>query len=122
MKRRVNKRGFALVLLLFFIAIIGIETIILSGISNTMAFETNQAYLQAGRENLVISGLAWAEENADRGLTNEVTDLDITSLCLRRAELKVTINTTEKGHKDVNITALCSVARQRLHTNSTYGF
>ncbi len=119
MKRRVNKRGFALVLLVFFIAIIGIETIILSGISNTMAFETNQAYLQAGRENLVISGLAWTKENADKVRTNEMTNLDISSLALRRAELNVTVRASRK---EADITARCSVARQRLRADSTYEF
>lgn len=122
MKRRVNKRGFALVLLVLFIAVIGIETVILSSISGTMAFETNQAYLQACRENLVNSGLAWAKENADKGLTNEVTDLDITSLALRRAELKITMNITESGQKEANVKASCSIAHQRQHTNSTYSF
>jgi hypothetical protein len=119
MKRLVNKRGFVMVLLIFFIAVIGLETVILSGISNTTAFETNQAYLHACRENLVISGIAWAKANADRAGANEATDLDIESLGLRKAELKVTVSA---GRKEADILALCSVARQTLRADGTYGF
>jgi hypothetical protein len=122
MKRQLNKKGFALVLLIFFISIIGIETVILSGISGTMAFEANEAYLQACRENLIISGLAWAKENADKVQTNETTQLDITSLGLRRAELKVTVNFTGANRKEADITALCFFARQKLQTSSVYRF
>jgi hypothetical protein len=122
MKRRVNKQGFALVLLIFFISIIGIETVILSRISGTMAFEANEAYLQACRENLISSGLAWTKENADKVQTNETTELDIASLGLRDAELSVTVNMTETGRREADISALCSVARQRLCADSTYSF
>jgi hypothetical protein len=122
MKKQSNKRGFALLVLVAFIAVIGIETVILSGISSTMASETNQAYLRACHDNLVISGLTWAKTNADRGAVNEATDLDIASLALRRAELKVTVSVAEAGRKEANIIAWCSVARQRLRTDSTYDF
>jgi hypothetical protein len=122
MKKRVKKQGFAMILLIFFISMIGIETVTLSGISGTMAFETNQTYLQACRENLIVSGLAWAKENADKAETNEATDLDITSLGLRNAELRVTVNITGTGRREANVTALCSVARQRLRTDNTYSF
>jgi len=111
-----------MVLLVFFMAVIGIETAILSSISNTMAFETNGAYLQACRENLIISGIAWAKENTNKAEANESTDLDISSLALRRAELKVTMNVAGTGRRKANITAWCSVARQTLHIDSTYEF
>lgn len=122
MKKRVDKPGFALVLLVFFIGIIGIETIVLSGISSTMAFETNQAYLQACRGNLIISGLAWAKENADRVQASDVTELDVTSLSLRRAELRVAIGSKQTGPSEANIVASCSAARQTLRTDGTYEF
>jgi hypothetical protein len=84
-----------------------------------MAFEANDAYLRACRENLIISGLAWAKTNADKGPINQTTELDIASLGLRRAELKVTVSA---GQKEANILASCSVARQTLRTNDKYGF
>ena len=119
MKKHLNKRGFALILLIFFIAVIGIETVILTGISSTVAFETDHAYLNACRDNLVISGLAWARENAGRVTTNETAELDVTSLGMRRVESSLSVSV---GSKEANIKVTCSAARQNLSMDKKYGF
>ena len=122
MKKKSNNRGFAFVLLVLFIAVIGFETVVLSGMSNKMAFETNEAYLTACKENLIISGLTWAKENSERNVIDEEVSLDITSLALHNAELHVTINLKQTPPQEANITASCSTARQKLNTDNTYEF
>jgi len=59
LKTRKEKRdGFVLVIVIITIALIGAEMFVLTGGSNTILFQTNNAYLQACQQNLIASGLA----------------------------------------------------------------
>jgi hypothetical protein len=61
--KKPRKKGFALVLVITAMAVIGLEMYVLTGGSNTMLFQSDTAYLEACKRNLITSGLAWAKRN-----------------------------------------------------------
>lgn len=118
-----RKNGFVLILVIMAIALIGLEMFVLTGVSNTMLFQSNTAYLQACERNLVASGLAWAKqqiksqskENLDRTIRLDVTETDI-----RGSTLAVFIRIPTDKEPEVQINASCSRARRTLRHDDKY--
>jgi hypothetical protein len=123
MKRR-RQQGFVLILVIMAIIVFGIELFALSGIANTMQFESNAAYLNACRRNLLASGLAWARENGG-DKSGEVFDttvqLDVKKMNIRGSVLDVTIRRTSDGRAEVQIDTSCSRGRRTLKGAGKYG-
>jgi hypothetical protein len=123
MKRR-RQQGFVLILIIMAIIVFGIELFALSGIANTMQFESNAAYLNACRRNLLASGLAWARENGG-DKSGEVFDttvqLDVKKMNIRGSVLDVTIRRTSDGRAEVQIDTSCSRGRRTLKGAGKYG-
>lgn len=123
MKRR-RQQGFVLILVIIAIILFGIELFALSGIANTMQFESNAAYLNACRRNLLSSGLAWARENGANN-SGEVSDkkiqLETSKMNIRGSALDVTIHRTSDGQAEVQIDASCSRGRRTLKGTGKYG-
>lgn len=117
MKSKNNNKGYAFILLIFFIGIIGLEMVILTGISGSMAFQTDRAYLKACEDNLIASGLSWADINASH---DDTFEFDTTALAGRDTELNVKIETDDLGKKQVHVTTSCSRARQTFGSEDVY--
>lgn len=123
MKRR-RQQGFVLILVIMAIIVFGIEMFALSGIANTMQFESNAGYLKACQRNLLESGLAWARENGGNN-SSEVFDksikLDTSKMNIRNSALDVTLRRTSDGRAEVQIGTSCSRGRRTLKGAGKYG-
>ena len=105
------------------IIVIGIEMFALSGIANTMQFQSQNAYLKACRRNLLASGLLWANENS-REKSSEIFDktiqLDVSKMNIRASALDVTMSITSDEEAEVQIYTSCSRGRQTLKGAGKY--
>ncbi len=75
--------GFALVLVITAMAIIGLEMHVLASGANTMLFQADTAYLEACKRNLITSGLAWAKRNIrnnNRDTFEKTVELDVSKM------------------------------------------
>jgi len=88
--KETKTEGFVLVMVIVAIALAGMVMFVLSEGSRTMIFQTDTAYLNACRRNLVSSGLAWAKANAASAAEGEAV-LDVNDLGVREASLKVSV-------------------------------
>jgi hypothetical protein len=123
MKRR-RQQGFVLILVIMAIIVFGIELFVLSGIANTMQFESNAAYLNACRRNLLASGLVWARENIrkkDGEIFDKTIQLDVDKMNVRGSVLNVMIHRLSDGQAEVQIGTSCSSGRQTLKGTDKYG-
>ena len=118
-----RRRGFVLILVIMAIIVIGIEMFALSGIANTMQFQSQNAYLKACRRNLLASGLLWANEN-NREKSSEIFDktiqLDVSKMNIRASALDVTMSITSDEEAEVQINTSCSRGRQTLKGTGKY--
>jgi len=118
-----RRRGFVLILVIMAIIVIGIEMFALSGIANTMQFQSQNAYLKACRRNLLASGLLWANENT-REKSSEIFDktiqLDVSEMNIGASALDVTMSITSDEEAEVQINTSCSRGRQTLKGTGKY--
>jgi len=118
-----RRRGFVLIFVIMAIIVIGIEMFALSGIANTMQFQSQNAYLKACRRNLLASGLLWANENS-REKSSEIFDktiqLDVSKMNIRASALDVTMSITSDEEAEVQIYTSCSRGRQTLKGTGKY--
>jgi hypothetical protein len=123
MKRR-RQQGFVLILVIMAIIVFGINLFVLSGIAKTMQFESNAAYLNMCRRNLLASGLVWAKENI-RNKGGEIFDktiqLDVDKMKIRDSALNVTIHRLSDGRAEIQIGTSCSRGRRTLKGTDKYG-
>lgn len=104
------------------LAVIGAVTYLLADGAKTMLFESDTAYLEACRRNLVASGLTWSRENVAAGQeVGRSFELDVSEMGIRDARLEVTISAIEADAARVEVAVSCSRARrtadyQREHT------
>jgi len=121
--KKIKQNGFVLVVVIMSIAIIAIEMAVLTGGSNAILFQTNTAYLQACRRNLVASGLAWAEKNIKNGnkqIFDKTVELDIADMNIRRASLSVTVRAPVNKKAEVQINSSVSRGRRTLRHKGKY--
>ena len=121
--KKIKQNGFVLVVVIMSIAIIAIEMAVLTGGSNAILFQTNTAYLQACRRNLVASGLAWAEKNINNGnkqIFDKTVELDIADMNIRRASLSVTVRAPVNKKAEVQINSSVSRGRRTLRHKGKY--
>jgi hypothetical protein len=119
--RNLREDGFALVLVVMAIALVGLEMFVLTGGSNTMLFQSNTAYLQACERNLVASGLAWARRNTKGERTSGTTiDLDVTAMNVRGATVSVATGAPRGNRAEVQINTSCGRGRLTLRHNDKY--
>jgi hypothetical protein len=121
--RKEKTDGFVLVILLAIITLIAVDMYILTSGSNTLLFQTNDAYLRACQQNLIASGLAWVQQNVKhprREGFGKPLSLDITDMNISRAALSVTVNTPVNGQADVRVDSSVSRNRQRFSSKQKY--
>jgi len=120
--KKPRQKGFALVLVITAMAIIGLEMHVLTSGANTMLFQADTAYLEACKRNLVTSGLAWAKRNIrnnNKETFEKAVELDVSKIFygsdsrrIRASSLIVTISIpTDKGPQ-AQINVSCSRGRR----------
>ena len=120
--KKPRQKGFALVLVITAMAIIGLEMHVLTSGANTMLFQADTAYLEACKRNLVTSGLAWAKRNIrnnNKETFEKAVELDVSKIFygsdsrrIRVSSLIVTISVpTDKGPQ-AQINVSCSRGRR----------
>ena len=118
-----QQNGFVLILVIAAMGLIGAKMIVLTGSANKILFQSDTAYLQACRRNLVTSGLTWAKrniKNENKETFNRTIELDVTSMGISGATLSVNIDIPKDQEPEVQINTSCSRARRTLRHNEKY--
>ncbi len=129
--KKPRQKGFALVLVITAMAIIGLEMHVLTSGANTMLFQADTAYLEACKRNLITSGLAWAKRNIrnnNRDTFEKTMKLDVSKIFhgsdsrrIRDASLVVTIRglpTDKAPQAQINVS--CSRGRRTFRDDGKY--
>ena len=98
---------------------------VLANGANTMLFESDTAYLDACKRNLVASGLAWAGRNIKNESSpprriNRTIELDTADMSIRGSTLSVTIDIPRDKKAEVQINTSCSRGRRTLRHKDKY--
>ena len=104
-------------------ALAGTAMLFLSSASNTLMFETNNAYLRACQRNLITSGLAWAKTNIQKESSqslDKMIELDVTDLNILNASLDVSISRPADEQANVRLITSCSRGRLNLKIDNIY--
>jgi hypothetical protein len=117
MSTKKRNTGFIMLIVICILALIGMYMIVLTADANIFVLQSNRAHLEACRQNLIASGLAWAKKNPDtlKTATGHV-ELDTADMGIKNAYLSVKSSAGEKGKHQVEIKTSCSKARQRLNS------
>ena len=108
------KKGFVLVAVMLILFLMGTEFLILNSTSNFIAIETNNALLQADKQNLISSGLALAAvNNFPKGDTIEP---DTTGLAWREAKMSIKI----EADRLAEISVFCKRGTRELTSVKKY--
>ena len=121
--KKTRQKGFALVLVITALAIIGLEMHILSSGANTMLYQSNRAYLEASKRNLITSGQAWAKRNIRNNSIDtfeKTVELDIDKLNIKDSSLTVTISVPPDKEPQAQIKVSCSRSRQTFKSDKKY--
>jgi len=96
---------------------------VLCGMSNTILFQSDTAYLEAVERNLVASGLAWAKQNIineTKETFDKTVELDVTDMDIRRSTLAVIIAMPTAEQAAVQIDTSCGRGRCTLSHSDKY--
>ncbi len=121
--KNTRRKGAALVLAITAMAIIGLEMHVLSSGSNIMLYQSDRAYLEACKRNLITSGLAWAKRNIRNNSTEtfeKSTELDVSKLNISDSSLIVTINMLTYEEPQAQINVSCSSKRRTIRSDKKY--
>ncbi|HUU20784.1 MAG TPA: hypothetical protein VMW72_26800 [Sedimentisphaerales bacterium] len=122
--KKPRQKGFALVLVITAMAIIGLEMHVLTSGANTMLFQADTAYLEACKRNLITSGLAWAKRNIrnnNKETFEKAVELDVSKMNIRASSLIVTIRglpTDKEPQAQINVS--CSRGRRTFRGDDKY--
>jgi len=121
--KKTRQKGFALVLVITAMAIIGLEMHVLSSGANTMLYQSDRAYLEACKRNLITSGLAWAKRNIQNNSTEtfeKSVELDAGKLNISNSNLIVTITIPTNQEPQTQIKVSCSRSRRTIKSDKKY--
>jgi len=121
--KKPRQKGFALVLVITAMAIIGLEMHVLTSGANTMLFQSDTAYLEACKRNLIMSGLAWAKRNVrnnNKETFEKAVELDVSKMNIRDASLIVTISVPADKAPQAQINVSCSRSRRTFRADDIY--
>ena len=111
------RNGFAIILTLVLIVLVGTGVFVLTGVSNTLMFEADYAQVVATERNLTTSGLAWAKLNVPKQTDEDpigITQLDVEQNVIADANLSVAFEIDEEGKSKVLIKTRCHRGRHTL--------
>jgi hypothetical protein len=118
-----NKKGLVIIIVVIIIAMTGSALLYLSSASNTMIYQSNNAYLKACQQNLIASGLEWARVNVHNGNTqnfDKMIELSITDMNIPNANLQVTITSRTDKQQEAQISTSNNFGRHHLKSNNTF--
>jgi len=128
--KKPRQKGFALVLVITAMAIIGLEMHVLTSAANTMLFQADTAYLEACKRNLITSGLAWAKRNIrnnNRDTFEKSVELDVSKIFhgsgsrrIRASSLIVTISVPTDREPQAQINVSCSRGRRTFRDDGKH--
>ena len=121
--KKTRQKGFALVLVITAMAIIGLEMHVLSSGANIMLYQSNRAYLEASKRNLITSGLAWAKQNIRNNSIDafdKSVELDVSKLNIKDSSLIVTISIPANKEPQAQIKVSCSRSRRTFKSDKKY--
>jgi hypothetical protein len=93
------KRGFAVVMVLLAIVVIGAETAVLASMARQLYFQSQRAYVQAFNHNLEMSGAAWAHTHA--GALGQKQALDTSQLSDGRTKCSLEIRRIDANSVEI---------------------
>lgn len=112
-----HQRGFAIITVLFILALIGGALLLLGDASISLQETSQQAYAQACKRNLTASGLAWLEKNApSAGKADFTAGIELDAKYLHGQLLKVA--PTHDGKYE--ITTACRSGQLILKSSETF--
>ncbi len=125
--KKPRQKGFVLILVITAMAIIGLEMYVLTGGANTMLFQSDMAYLEACKRNLITSGLAWAKQNIRNNPPGggprrfeKTVELDVSKMNIRGSTLIVTISIPTGEEPQAQINTRVSRGRRTLRGDGKY--
>ncbi|MFA5293805.1 MAG: hypothetical protein WC496_12350 [Phycisphaerae bacterium] len=113
------KKGFVMLTVIMMLFFIGTMLFVLTGVSNKITFQTNRAYLEAVRQNMISSGLSFAKYNIEKENIKNI-ELDTAGLGATNAQLIVTMGKITNKQANVDINTSCGFGSQRLDDNKKY--
>ncbi|MHC4264582.1 MAG: hypothetical protein ACYSUK_01460 [Planctomycetota bacterium] len=119
-RKKENGFGMVMIMAILTLASASMTLFVLTGGSNKLMFQTDDAYLHACQDNLKASAIAWAEINAQQEAGYKEIQLDIIEMNIPRSELTVKISTPENKKTQLDVMASCSKARNTLTRKYTY--
>ena len=122
-RKKVRQNGLVMLMVIGALILIGFEMFVLARSSNTIVFQTNSAYVESCKQNLVASGLAWAKMNVEsenQTSLNKTIELSLADMNIQRAALSVFVERAKDKPAEVQITTSCSRGRQTLRQNKKY--
>jgi len=117
------RKGFVLLIVIMILGLMGAEFFVMTGISNRIGFQTNRALLEAVRQNMTSSAIAWAKYNVKNGnikKTGEKIQLDTAGLCTRNSQLNITIEKITHKEVEVSVNTFCTFGGQSLKNSKKY--
>jgi hypothetical protein len=121
--KKTRQKGFALVLVITAMAIIGLEMHVLSSGANTMLYQSDRAYLEACNRNLITSGMAWAKQNIQNNKSEtfeKSVELNVGKLNIKDSSLFVTITIPSDKEPQAQINVSCSRSRRTFKSDKKY--
>ncbi len=121
--KKARNNGFVLVLVITAMAIIGLQMHVLTSGANTMLYQSDRAYLNACKRNLITSGLAWSKRNILNNSTQtfeKTIDLDVDKLNIKDSSLIVTISLPTNQQPQAQINVSCSRNRRTFKSDKKY--
>jgi len=121
--KKTEQNGFALILVIMAIFLIGVVMFVLTEDAKTILFQSDTAYLQAVERSLTASGLAWAEQSIkheNKETLYKAIEFDVTDLGFRDATLSVCINSASDEKARVEVKTSCSRGRRTREQASIY--
>jgi len=117
MKIKRKRSGFILLVVLGIISLFAAEMYMLSTDCFALMFRTNDIYLDAVEKNLVLSGLAWSEENK---IVNKAIQLELPADFSEESKLEVFFAQSSENKVKVNINAYCILIKQVHQVQKTF--
>jgi hypothetical protein len=112
-----RRKGYILILVIMILSLVEVCMILLTCSSNTFIFQANRDYLEACRQNLVASGLAWSKANLDSlKVTQAPIELNTSEMSIKKAALSIAVSEKQKGAAQVEINTSCTRGRQTINS------
>ena len=121
--KQAERNGFAIILAVAAVALVGAAVLLLADMSDTLMFDSDLAYLQACNRNLSASALAWARQNQDKlrdSGPSERIQLDVERLGIPAGNLNVAPLKDREKVLRVQIDTQCGRNKMKLERTCNY--